>query len=379
MDLDLAIRGGDVLTDGVFVAGAEVGIRSTAIAAVGSSLGPAAREVDASGLYVLPGFVDVHVHGAGGFSHPADMAEWLPRTGVTAFLPTLAASAPEETLELVAEVAALGPEVLDRAEVLGSHLEGPFLQPEWCGAQPRQALRKPSIEEVEQLLAQARGTLRRMTLAPELPGAEAVCRRLAAAGVQVSLGHSSCSYAQALEAVGWGASSVTHEFNAMAPFHHREPGLVGAALTDERLLAELIADGVHVTPAAALLLVRARGAAGVALITDGLPALGLPPGEYDWMGRRIATDGRVARLADGTLAGSTTSMLEAVRNLVDWGVPLAEVACMASRTGAILAGASQRKGLIAPGYDADLVLLDKRLELVATSCRGQLSWSAGPP
>jgi len=413
----LAIRGGMVLTPAGFQEGLALGIGGGRIAALGD-VGAVGVEVDATGLYVLPGFVDVHVHGAGASSDPLAMARFLPRTGVTAFLPTLAASSAAETLEFAASVAHV-PAEAGAAEVLGSHLEGPYLSPRHCGAQPAEHLRAPDRTEVERMLAAAAGTLRRMTIAPELAGAREVVSRLTEAGVQVSLGHSACSYETAMEAAGWGASSVTHAYNAMAPFRHRSPGLAGAALAGEKLVAELIADGVHVHPAAALALVRARGPNGVAVVSDGLPPLGLPPGEYDWAGRPVVSDGVAAWLApvSGTatvaaasvaalsgpaksvgqappggrpvssilprderaqdngrrLAGSVTSLAQALRNLASWGVPLADAARMLALPGAQLAGAGNRKGAICEGFDADLVLLDHGLRLVATYCRGVLA------
>ncbi|HLY63894.1 MAG TPA: amidohydrolase family protein, partial [Chloroflexota bacterium] len=233
------------------------------------------------GLYILPGLVDAHIHGAGGSQEPARMAQFLPTVGVTAFVPTVATSSREDTLAFVAAVAELKPET-GAAEVLGSHLEGPFLSPHHCGAHTRKHLRLPDLAEARDLLAAARGTLRRMTLAPELRGAGELIELLAGAGVLVSLGHSACSYEQALRAAARGATSVTHAYNAMATFHHRAPGLVGAAFTDQRLRSELIADGVHVHSAAALALIRSRGSDGVAIVSDGLPALGMQPGEYTW-------------------------------------------------------------------------------------------------
>jgi len=373
VELELCLRGGTVLTPSGFITG-DVGIAGGRIAAVGC-LGRAASDVDASGLHVLPGFVDVHVHGAGGSCDPAEMARFLPRTGVTAFLPTLATASPEETLAFLEGISEL--RGIAEAEVLGSHLEGPFLSADHCGAQRSEHLRAPDRGEVEGWLETARGTLRRVTLAPELPGARQVVERLVKAGVQVSLGHSGCTYLQAEEAVNWGASSVTHTFNAMAPFHQREPGLAGAALTLPKLVSELIADGAHVHRGACLALVRVRSAASVAVVSDGLPALGLAAGRYQWQGRTVISDGAVGRLEDGTLAGSATPMVQALRNLVSWGAELAEAAQMLSAAGAALAGAGSRKGTIAEGFDADLVLLDGELRLTATYCRGELAFSSG--
>jgi N-acetylglucosamine-6-phosphate deacetylase len=235
----------------------------------------------------------------------------------------------------------------------------------------REHIRPPDVEEARHLISAGNGTLRRVTLAPELPAARTVIELLASSAVQVSLGHTQCSYEVAIHGIEWGANSVTHVYNAMAPFHHRAPGLVGAALADERLLVEVIADGVHVDSAAVLAVVLARGAEHVCVVTDGLPPLGLARGAHEWQGRRIESDGGVCRLPDGTLAGSATSMLDAVRNLASWGVPLEDCARMAAGTGAGLAGVAKRKGQIAVGFDADLVLLDNGLQLVASYCRGE--------
>lgn len=368
MSFDLAIRQGTVLTGSGWREGLDVGISGGRIAELGRGL-RGAVEIDADGLHVVPGFVDVHVHGAGGSEEPREMAGFLPGMGVTAFVPTLASSAAAETLKFVQEVASLQPDA-GKAEVLGSHLEGPWINRERRGAHAVENLRLPDLDEARQLLAASRGTLKRVTLAPEVPAAQALTGVLVKAAVQVSLGHSACSFQQALEAAAWGATSVTHVFNAMNPFHHREPGLAGAALTRDELLCELIADGVHVHPATALALVRARSAAKVAIVSDGLPPLGLPPGEYVWQGQSVMSDGSCCRLGDGALAGSASSMLQGVRNLVSWGVALEDACRMAAGSGAALAGVQSRKGTLAPGFDADVVLLDQDLELVGAYCRG---------
>jgi N-acetylglucosamine-6-phosphate deacetylase len=364
---DLVIRGGAVLCGAEFRSGVDVGIAKGRIAALGSNL-KGETEVDARGLRVIPGFVDVHVHGAGGSDEPEQMARFLPSTGVTGFVPTLASSSPEDTYAFVERVAGAMPQP-GSAEILGSHLEGPWLNSEWRGAHLFEHVRPPDLDEARRLLEGANSTLRRVTLAPELPGAHAVIELLAKSGVQVSLGHSACSYSEAVAATEKGATSVTHVYNAMLPFHHREPGLAGAALVCDTLLVELIADGVHVHAAAACALVKARSADTVAIVSDGLPPLGLAPGDYNWQGRTVSSDGIVCRLED-KLVGSASSVLRGLRELVSWGVPLASACQMASGTGAVLAAANKRKGLIAEGYDADLVLLDAGLNLVRAYCRG---------
>jgi N-acetylglucosamine-6-phosphate deacetylase len=371
---DLVIRRGKVLA-GSGWREVDVGIAAGRIAGLRKGL-RAEVEVDAAGLHVAPGFVDAHVHGANGSDDTEAMAAFLPSTGVTSFLPTLASAPPGETLAFVERLAGRTPRP-GQAEILGGHLEGPWLSPDYAGAHVLECLRPPDVQEARRLLQAASGSLRRVTIAPELPGARAVIELLAEAGLQVSLGHSGCSFEQAMDAATWGASSVTHVYNAMTRFHHRAPGLVGAAMASDRLACELIADGVHVHRAAALALVRARAAqAGVALVSDGLPALGLPAGSHQWHGLLTISDGTVCRFPDGTLAGSASSLLQGVRNLVTWGVPLEQACRMAAASGAHLAGAQDRKGVIAEGYEADLVLLDGSLNVMETYCRGIPAWSA---
>ncbi len=358
----------------------DVGIAGGRIAALGRDLA-AHSEQDVRGARLLPGFIDVHVHGAGGFDVGAGteairaLAAVLPQMGVTSFLPTLAASSSEQTREFLDTVrqAATAPAV-GQAEVLGAHLEGPFVNPAYCGALPAEHIRPPSVREIEDWLAGDASCLRRVTLAPELHGAEPAIRRLVREGVQVSLGHSEASFEQAQDAARWGASSVTHMFNAMRPFHHRQPGLAGAGLAGPTVTCELIADGRHVHPAAAMALIKARGPERVAIVSDGLPAMGLPAGRYDWLGREVTSDGSCVRLMDGTLAGSATSLAGALTNLLSWGCSLHPAATMLSDSGARLAGVSPRKGTLAPGADADILVLDDDLQLVATYCRGRLAY-----
>lgn len=299
-----------------------------------------ALEVD----LIAPGFVDVHVHaldgcGVIGDTDVAGLGAALARRGVTSYLAGTI-TAPLDHVRAVLAVA-------DAPGCLGVHLEGPWLSAARAGAQPVEHLRPPSVTELESLLAA--GPVRVVTLAPELPGATEVIRAARDAGVVVSLGHSDATFAQAVAAVEAGASHVTHCFNAMSGLHHREPGLVGAALDCAGLTVEVIADGVHVHPAAVRALVASAGASRVCLVSDAVD-LGAPG------------EGAV-RLADGTLAGSRAGLDAAVRNAVAWGIPLADVLTMASTTPARVAGRPDL-GRIAVGAPADLVLLDDALQVV---------------
>ena len=235
------------------------------------------------------------------------------------------------------------------------------------------------IRQLERLLAAGAGSIRLMTLAPELPGALELVKQLARAGVVASIGHTSATDAEVREAVRAGATAATHAFNAMPPFHHRKPGAVGAVLDLQEVSCELICDGFHVDPVAMRLLYRAKGALGTRLVTDAMAAAGMPDGEYRLCGRPVTVTGGRAVLADGeSIAGSTLTMEAAVQNAVRFlGVPIAEAVLISSTNSARLLGLHGRKGAIAAGLDADLLVLNELLAVEATMVAGR--WLAGPP
>ncbi len=310
--------------------------------------------------WIVPGYIDGHVHGGGGAqfntADPDEVATAVAfhaRHGTTALLATTVA-APASELE-----AALG--AIGRAGILGAHLEGPFISRERPGAMDPDTFIAPDRHLLERLLSA--GGVRMVTLAPELPGALELVRMLARAGVVASLGHSDATYAEARAAVQAGARSVTHLFNAMRPLHHREPGILGAGLDLTALGCELICDGVHVAPAALRVAARAKGPGGVRLVTDAMEAAGLSDGSYRLGGASVRVSGGRAVIAGtDTIAGSTLTMDAAVRGAVRlMGVPVEEAVAMASAAPARLLGVADRKGAIAPGMDADLVLLDEDL------------------
>jgi N-acetylglucosamine-6-phosphate deacetylase len=277
-----------------------------------------------------------------------------------------------ECLGAIARVSDAGP-AADEAAVLGAHLEGPFISREWPGAMDPVTFLAPEPETIEPLLLT--GAVRWMTLAPELPGALELIARLRAGGAVASVGHSDATYAQVSAAVKAGARAATHTFNAMRPLHHREPGVVGAVLDLAELSTELICDGVHVDPAALRLVHRAKGTPGVRLVTDAMQAAGMADGEYLLARTRVRVSGGRALLAEKpeTIAGSTLTMEEAVRNAVGFlGVDVPAAAQMAAGNSARLLGLAERKGALGPGFDADLVVLDDELRVRATMIAG--SW-----
>ncbi len=314
---------------------------------------------------VAPGFVDLQLNGAFGVDVATGGAEALrilrrrlPETGVTAFVATLLSSTDEVIVRVAADVETVATEE-GGARLLGLHLEGPLLSPRRAGVHPRAV-----IEAARAVASPARI----VTLAPERPGALDVIRELGARGVVVSLGHTDATHEELVAGADAGATMVTHLFNAMSPFSHRAPGAVGAALVDDRLTVGLIADGVHVHPAALRLAVRAKGVERVALVTDAIAAAGMPAGEHTLAGLRVLADDVTARLPDGTLAGSVLTMDAAVRNMVTLaGVSPADALRMASEIPARLLGRDAR---LTRGSAADLVLLDASLHVVATLVAG---------
>jgi N-acetylglucosamine-6-phosphate deacetylase len=341
-------------------------------------------QIDLEGMIVTPGFVDVHTHGGGGFNlHTTDVGEirsyarWAPETGTTAFLIGVVGvphALPESQLR--AAVAAIE-ESGAGAEPVGIHLEGPYMSRERRGAHDPSWLRVPDPAETEQLLDLTHGHLKLITLAPELPDMPAMIRRLSEAGVTVSIGHTDATYEQAREAIPLGITHATHCFNAMRPLHHREPGALGAIVEADQVRGELIADGVHVHPAVARILLRALGPERAIVVTDALACAGLPDAEFTFNNQPARVIDGIARLSDGTITGSVLTMAQALRNIVQLvGVALPDAVRMLTLNPAVSAGVADRKGRLAPGFDADLLIFDADLTLQATICRGRVAWAS---
>ena len=363
--------------------GSDITIDGTRIRAVGRSRGAPGRVVEAADAIVTPGFIDVHTHGGGGCNlHTTDAEEilayarWAPRTGTTGFLiGVVGAPGALPEAQLGAAVVAIEAGRVGTAP-LGINLEGPYISAEQRGAHAAAWLRAPDVAETERLLSLAAGHLSVITLAPELPSASAMICRLVEAGVTVSVGHTDATYEQTQQAIRLGATHATHCFNAMRPLRHREPGPLGAIVEAASVRGELIADGVHVHPAAMRVLMRALGAERTIIVTDAQAATGVPNATFEFAGQPAKVVGGAARLANGTIAGSVLTMDQALRNVLDLGdISLSQAVGMLTLNPARAAGVAQRKGRLRAGYDADLLIFDASLTLQATLCRGAVAFA----
>ena len=391
----IAIRAGRVLTPLQSIAPAIVLVQGGTVVAVGHPdeipLPEGTTVRDYPDKIVAPGFVDTHTHGRDNayFGEDRKSTQKLSRTiagtGVTSFLPTLASLLPmhytlEMMLERIANVRQAMAEDGRGAEILGVHLEGPFLSSDDAvrGAQRIANLRKPSVRELQQMDEAAGGTIRKMSIAPELDGALEVIREMARRGIVPCAGHSAATYKQVLEAARAGLCCATHTFNGMVPFHHRKPGLLGAVLTCDEIQAELIADGQHVSAPAMQLLLRCKGVEGVHLITDNTLWAGTANGTYQDGERTIVKEEDRAYVVGGTLVGSVAAMNACVANMVRLaGCSLGEAVRMASLNPAAVIGADGRKGSLAPGKDADLVVVDDQVHVYLTMVKGREVYRAG--
>ena len=335
---------------------------------------------------VIPGFVDTHTHGGEGgyFGESIELTQRICKnivsSGVTSLLPTLAGLSSyfyslETYLDQIQVVHDAMVHKSEGAEILGIHMEGPYLNPskKVIGSQKAENLRHPSVVEVEEMVRTSGNTIRKMTIAIELDGAMDVLKTLTKSHAIPSVGHSEAKYEEVGPAVSAGLRCATHVFNGMQPLHHRHPGLVGAVLTNDQINAELIADGQHVSPAAMKILLRCKGVENVHLVTDHTIWAGMPPGEYLDGGRQVIKEDCRAYVVGGTLIGGVAPMNACVRNLVqEVSCSLPEAVQMASINPARLIGVDDRKGSLQPGKDADLVVIDEEVRVYLSMVKGKI-------
>lgn len=332
--------------------------------------------IDAGGLFVSPGFIDVHTHGRKGcdtMDADPDKLNTISKanltTGCTAYLPTTMTMSIADVAAAVDAVAKLkGHE--EGAAILGVHLEGPFISAKHKGAQAEENIIEPTIDNFKSLAHGHEELIRKITLAPERDCHDLVVY-LAAKGISVSVGHSDATYEEALDAFAWGANSTTHTFNAMTPLKHRAPGIVGAAMNSPQVYSELILDGKHVMYPAAKILAAMKGKEKLVFITDSLEAAGMPVGQYELGGQKIWVKNGRAELADGTIAGSIAGLNEEVRHAVDHlNMSLNDAVNCASRNPADSIGESSR-GRIKVGCKADLIFFDVNIDVQSAFVNGE--------
>ncbi|WP_332646963.1 N-acetylglucosamine-6-phosphate deacetylase [Lysinibacillus sp. 54212] len=336
--------------------------------------------IDGSGQnwLLLPGYIDTHIHGAAGYDTMDSteealrgIASFLVKEGVTAFLATTMTQSVEAIEKALINVGRYRRQD-GEAEILGVHVEGPFISRRRAGAQPIQYIIPPSPYYVQRWQALSNHLIKNMTIAPEVEGGLQLIRELENLGIVASIGHSDATFEEVEQAISNGITKATHLYNQMRPFHHRDPGVVGGVLLDERVKVELIVDFVHCHPKAVDLVYRLKGASDIILITDAMRAKGLRYGNYDLGGQNVSVTEEGAHLSNGALAGSVLSMERAVKNMrAVTGCSLQELVAMSS-TNAAKQMKLARKGQIAEGFDADFVLLDQKLNVQKTICHGKV-------
>ena len=342
------------------------------------------RHIDVAGRMVAPGFIDIHRHGGVGVAFGAGasisedldrVSEWIPIEGITGFLCSIAAPDRDSLLKIVREYAAALDAGTSGADAIGLHLEGPYLDrdrkrgvfnPDW--------LRDPSLEEAAALLDAGRGWIRQVTMDPSLPGAHEVASSFRKSGVVVAMGHTDAGYEAASTALRGDFTHVTHTYNCLGEFHHRDPGCIGAVLASDDATTELIADTVHVHPGAMRILVRCVGVDRIVLISDAVIGSGVEDGEYEMLGHTIVVKDGETRLRDGTIAGSTAPFnrcVDDINKLV--GVPLPEAVQMATLNPARVMGLDDRIGSVSVGRDADLIVINDDVDVLLTMVKGRIA------
>lgn len=377
----MRIRNGRFLTPSGVAQGLELVVADGRIQALQEPADSDADILDAQGLWVAPGLIDIHIHGALGCdvmdATPAALgtvARYLAQHGVTSWLPTTMSASREAIDAAIANVAS-HPQPEDGAQHLGVHVEGPYLCQRYRGAQASEALRAPDPGEYGVWLRS--GVVRLITLAPELAGAEQLIDAGRRQGIEFAIGHSGADYKTVLAAADRGLRQATHTFNGMAGLHHREPGTLGAVLDDGRIFAQLIGDGLHVHPAVVRLLLRAKGRDRTLLISDAMRAAGPGDGDYDLGGQAVTVRHGEARTQDGALAGSTVTLDEILRRVMRFAdLTLPQTLSMASAVPAAAMGLVGRKGTLAVGADADVILLDDDAQVQLTMVAGRVIYMA---
>lgn len=338
------------------------------------------REVPLEGLMIAPGFIDQHLHGGGGAAvmegtpdKLIEVARFHVTHGTTTFLASVTSAAYDNLANVAKALAGIREKPYKGACCLGLHLEGPFLSPKYYGTHLNNELREPDLEEILKLHQMSEYGIKMVTLAPELPGAMEVAASLVDKGILCAIGHSDADFETAITAITNGFSCITHCFDQLRPFHHREPGVIGAALLRSELMVELIADGVHLHPSTLELVLNIKGPEQIILVSDAMLPAGMPNGTYQTNEGELTLEKGSLTNQKGNLAGSVLTLERAVKNFMDFtGCELTDALRMATYNPARYLGINKRKGSLYPGKDADLVALTPDLDVVMTMVEGEI-------
>lgn len=338
--------------------------------------------VDVGENLVIPGLIDIHIHGSGGWTtgegkeeHIRGLCKYLPAVGVTSFQPTLGGEDIPTINKSLKSIAQVMEEDYDGARMLGIHMEGPFLSPIEKGVFIVENLKVPSIRLMEEFIKNSNGKITHVTVAPELEGAEELIKYLICNNILVAGGHTNATLEETREGINWGITLSNHTCNAQRSIHHREPGALGGYLLEDKVYCEIICDLFHVHPDMIDLILRLKSVDKMCMISDAIIGSGLKPGSYSFSNRRIIIDEEGwSRLSDGTIAGSTKSLLFGFKNMIKLGYRIEDVIKMSSYVPAKLSNVDNRKGSIAQGKDADLVILDENYNVKSTYVEGKLEF-----
>lgn len=340
------------------------------------------NSIDCNGLYVSPGFVDVHIHGAGGhdtmdgtFEAINEISKTICKYGTTSFTPTTMTMSANDILKSMTSIKKAKLEGTDGAIVLGAHLEGPFISPSAIGAQNPNFLIAPSFENFKSMTGDAMDSVVSITMAPEVAGAKELASQLTDMGIRCSIGHTKATYEEAIEGIKCGFCHSTHLFNAMTGFTHREPGVVGATFESD-ITTETISDGIHISYPSLRIAYKQKGIDKTLLVTDAMCACGMPDGTYALGGQPVIVKNGAARLENGALAGSVLTLNKAVKNILDNSeYKLYEIIKMASYNGAKFCKVDDKKGQIKENFDADLVIFDENIDVKITIVGGKIVYN----